>query len=251
MSPRKIFAIDTRRIALTLACLIGSVASVAAQPVIVEQSVRPNINEKYLDANLKVEDWIARFEIESREVFASREKVLDALDLRPDMAVADVGAGTGLYTTLLGQRLTNSQTGPTGWVYAVDIAPRFVEHLGGLARKNHLENITPVLCAENSIRLPPQSVDLVFTCDVYHHFEYPSSTLKSIRSALRSSGRLVVIDFERIPGESSDWVLGHVRADKETVRREIEAAGFELVEEKTLEGLSENYFLIFRDRDHQ
>ncbi len=251
MIDSKWFSSCTKCLALALICLIGSVASVAAQPVTVEQSVRPNVNEKYLDANLKVEDWIARFEIESREVFASREEVLDALELRPDMAVADVGAGTGLYTTLMGQRLMNSQTGPTGWVYAVDIAPRFVEHLGGLARKNRLGNITPVLCAENSIRLPPQSVDLVFTCDVYHHFEYPSSTLASIRSALRSGGRLVVIDFERIPGESSDWVLGHVRADKETVRREIEAAGFELVEEKELEGLSENYFLIFRDRNNK
>jgi hypothetical protein len=56
----------------------------------------------------------------------------------------------------------------------------------------------------------------------------------------------VVVDFERIEGKSRDWLLEHVRAGKETFRKEIEAAGFEFVEEPTIEGLEENYFLKFR-----
>jgi predicted methyltransferase len=72
--------------------------------------------------------------------------------------------------------------------------------------------------------------------------------LASIHRALRSGGVLVVIDYERIPGVSSSWILGHVRAGKETVIGEIEAAGFRLVEER--KGLlSENYFLRFRRLD--
>ena len=83
-------------------------------------------------------------------------------------------------------------------------------------------------------------------CDTYHHFEYPHSTLASLHQAIRPGGSLVVIDFERIPGESRDWVLEHVRAGKDVFTREIEAAGFELVEQVAIEGLKENYVLRFR-----
>ena len=66
------------------------------------------------------------------------------------------------------------------------------------------------------------------------------------RSALRPSGRLILIDFERIEGKTRPWLLDHVRAGKETFRAEIQDAGFSLSEEKTLDGFEENYFLVFR-----
>jgi hypothetical protein len=56
----------------------------------------------------------------------------------------------------------------------------------------------------------------------------------------------VVIDFERVPGESREWTLDHVRAGKEVFQAEIESAGFTLVEEVDIEGLEENYFLKFK-----
>jgi ubiquinone/menaquinone biosynthesis C-methylase UbiE len=93
--------------------------------------------------------------------------------------------------------------------------------------------------------LPPNSVDLVFVCDTYHHFEYPAKTLASIRRALRPGGNLIVIDFDRIEGKSRDWLLGHVRADKATFQHEIETAGFELIEEVEVREFEENYFLKF------
>ena len=90
------------------------------------------------------------------------------------------------------------------------------------------------------------SVDLAFVCDTYHHFEYPRSTLESLFTAIRPGGSLVILDFERIPGESDEWVLEHVRAGKEVFRREIESAGFQFEREVTVEGLKENYVLRFR-----
>jgi SAM-dependent methyltransferase len=205
------------------------------------ESVKPGINEQFLNPELRVEEWVERFETESREVFTAREEILEALGLEEGMRVADVGAGTGLFTGLFSQ-----QVGPRGWVFAVDISPRFAEHLARRADRSRLSNITPVLCAEDSVLLPPESVDMVFVCDTYHHFEYPAATLASIRRALRPGGHLAVIDFERIPGVSREWTLDHVRAGKETFRGEIEMAGFELDRELDLDGLEENYFLLFR-----
>jgi SAM-dependent methyltransferase len=204
------------------------------------ESVKPGINREFLSPDLQVEEWIGRFETESREVYTAREAILAALKLEEGMRVADVGAGTGLFTRLFSERV-----GAGGWVFAVDISPKFAAHLAAVADAAKLANITPVLCAEDSVLLPPQSVDLVFVCDTYHHFEYPGATLTSIHRALKPSGRLAVIDFERIEGKSRDWTLDHVRAGKETFREEIEAAGFQLAGETEVEGLEENYFLVF------
>lgn len=206
-----------------------------------EPSVKPGINEPYLAPDLDVGTWIARFEVESREVFAERFAVRDALALTPGMRMADIGSGTGLYTFLF-----TDAVGPAGWVYAVDIAPGFLQHVLRTAAERQTANVTGVLCPESSIGLPPASIDLAWVCDTYHHFEYPKSTLASIHRALVPGGRLVVLDFERVPGVTREWLLDHVRADKQVFRAEIEAAGFAFVRELEVPGLVENYMLEFR-----
>ena len=206
-----------------------------------EESVKPDVNKKFVDPNLDVDSFVKRFEIESREVFVNRERILAACEIEKGDTVADIGAGTGLFT-----RLFALEVGNEGWVYAVDIAPRFIQHINGEALKAKLNNITGVLCAENSANLPPNSADIVFVCDTYHHFEYPKSTLASIKRALKNDGHLILIDFDRVEGKSRDWLLQHVRAGKEVFRDEIQAAGFSLVEEKKIDGFEENYFLKFK-----
>ncbi|MCC9607029.1 methyltransferase domain-containing protein [Blastopirellula sp. JC732] len=236
-----------RSLVLYATILLGMVAAANAvaqeKAPAVEQSVKPGVNANFLDESLDVNAWIERFEVESREVYHAREEVLKAAGIKPGMRIADVGAGSGFYTRLFARAV-----GPTGWVYAVDISPKFLQHVSSSNAELGLNNITCVLGGERSIQLPADSVDLVFICDTYHHFEYPQSTLASIHQALRSDGTLVVIDFERIPGESRDWTLDHVRAGKETFRQEIEQAGFTLAEEPKIESFKENYFLRFRKK---
>ncbi|MDF1811957.1 MAG: methyltransferase domain-containing protein [Verrucomicrobiales bacterium] len=205
-----------------------------------EGSVKPGINEKFLDPKLKVTEWLNKFETESREIFTARLKILEACQIKPGDRIADVGAGTGLYTQLFSDKV-----GADGWVYAVDINARFLEHIQRQAKAKQRGNITTVLCPQDSIALPPNSVDLIFVCDTYHHFEFPHTTLPTIYSALRPGGSLVVIDFERIEGVSREWVVNHVRAGKPVFQKEILEAGFVLKEEVEIEELKENYFLRF------
>ena len=205
-----------------------------------EESVRPGINDRFVDPELKIEEWIGRFEVESREVFAARDEVLKACEIEPGDRIADVGAGTGLYS-----RLFSKAVGEEGWVFAVDISPKFLEHINKRAAEDKRKNITCVLCSDRSVGLPPASVDLVFICDTYHHFEFPQSTLATIRRALKPDGKLVVIDFDRIPGKSRPFILGHVRADKQTFLEEIQEAGFKLEREITIPQFEENYLLRF------
>ena len=206
-----------------------------------EQSVKPGINEKFLDPELKVDEWLKRFEVESRETFHERHKVIEACGIKKGMAIADIGAGTGLYT-----RLFSKATGPEGWVYAIDISGPFLKHIVARAQQEGQQNISAILSPENSTPLPPDSLDMAFVCDTYHHFEYPKGTMASLVRALKKGGTFVVIDFERIEGQSREWLMGHVRAGKEVFRKEIEDAGLTFVEEVKMEGLKENYFLRFR-----
>ena len=227
-------------LALTFALLLGCSAHLHAQPAAHEQSVSPGVNKTFLSPDLDVDRWVANFEGESREIYARRQAIVDAVQLRPGMAVADIGAGTGLFVELFAEKV-----GSEGKLYAVDIAPKFVEHLRQRAAAQGLSNVTAILGKEDAVSLPTDSLDVAFVCDAYHHFEYPQSVLASIYQALRPGGALILIDFQRIPGQSRPWVLDHVRADKETFTKEIEAAGFRLVEEASLVGLQENYFLRF------
>ena len=207
-----------------------------------EASVSPGVNRQYLRPDVNVTEWVERFEGESREIYALRHAIADAVGITAGDVVADVGAGTGLFVPLFGAR-----AGSDGHVYALDIAPKFAAHIRDRVDAAGLAGVSVVLSQERSITLPRDSVDIVFLCDVYHHLEYPQTVLGSIRRALRPSGRLVVIDFERIPGATRPWILGHVRAGRETVVEEIQAAGFILEEMDTVDGLQENYFLRFRN----
>jgi arylsulfatase A len=200
----------------------------------------PALNSGFLAADMNVAEWKERFESESREIFTARHKVLDAMDLSPNSHVADIGAGTGFFSLLF------SETLQEGWVYAVDISPKFIEHLRKRSNQAMRKNISCVLSSPDSIDLPPASVDRALICDTYHHFENPPQILKSIRESIKPGGLLVVIDFERIPGRSREWVLDHVRGGKETFCREITQAGFEYVDEIQVPGFVENYLVRFR-----
>lgn len=211
-------------------------AAVLAFGLAAGQGAAPEINAPY--RNPSYEQWRKSFETESREVYSRRHAIVEAAALRPGMAVADVGAGTGLFTRLFAARV-----GPAGRVYAVDIAREFVAGNLRRAREQGYDNVIGIVSTQEDTRLPAGAIDLVFVCDAYHHFEQPQAMLASIRTALRPGGALVVVDFERIPGVSPDWILKHVRAGKDEFRAEIEAAGFRFVEAVDL--MRENYFLRF------
>jgi len=227
---------------LGLVCLaLACSGPAAAPPESKEASVSPGVNENFLSEDLDVEYYVEIFEGESREVSLQRARIVEALALSPGMALADIGAGTGLFLPDFDRAV-----GPEGRVFAVEISPKFLEHLRERTEREGLARVEVVEGLEDSVALPAASVDLAFVCDTYHHFEYPRSTLASLYSAIRPGGSLVVLDFERIPGESQEWVLGHVRAGKQVFREEIESAGFRFEREVVVEGLKENYVLRFR-----
>ena len=201
-----------------------------------EASVAPTINQNFKSDALDVEGWATRFTGESREAFHARNDVVKAMALKPGETIADVGAGTGIYTRLFAQAV-----GPTGTVTATDLAPKFLSYIAANAAKDGLKNVRTLQAGDRTSNLPPSSVDVIFHSDVYHHFEYPMIMNADLRRALKPGGRLYVLEMEKEGGNTT-----HVRAPKDAVIAEIEKSGFTLVEQVKVPGLKENYLLHFR-----
>jgi len=212
--------------------LLGAAPALAMAP-----GAEPGINVPFHRPD--PQRWSAILESPGRELYDRRYEIVAALRLQPGMTVADVGAGTGLFTELMARAV-----GPDGRVYAVDIAPEFVAAIERRMRGAGLGNVQGIVNTQRSTLLPPGSVDLVFLADTYHHFEQPAEMLRSIHDALRPGGELVVIDFQREHGFSSPWVMRHVRAGRDQVVSEVELAGFRFTREEML--LRGNFYLRFR-----
>lgn len=185
-------------------------------------------------------------ELARRDVRDALLNVFRAHGLTAGATALDCGAGTGLLLPALTEAV-----GGSGRVLAVDLSATFVSHL-----RRRFGHLAPTLQVSRSsakaLSLPATcegTVDIAIVVDVYHHFEYPMTMMASIRSALKPTGRVVVLDFHRDPSKMThhapSWALEHIRADQHTFRSEIEAAGFTLLAEPALPELTENYIMCF------
>jgi predicted methyltransferase len=196
-------------------------------------------NDAYRDPKVGAAEWNQLFEGPDRQIFSERAQIMRLAAVRPGSRVADVGAGTGLFSMLL-----SDAVGPEGVVYAEEIMPKFAEFVASRASSEHHANVVSVLGTDVSVGLPPASIDLAFLCDVYHHFDHPREMLGSLHRALRPGGQVFLVDYRREPGRSPAWLLEHVRAGELEVVGEVEASGFTLVSRD--ESLRDSYALRFR-----
>lgn len=193
-----------------------------------------------------VDEHIGKFEDpEKRDIAKAVPEIMQMLKthagLSESSSVADIGAGTGLILKHLAPAAKH--------VFASEISHHFIAHLRKQVKVWRFQNVTVVAGTAEDPHLPPDSIDIALVCDVYHHFEYPKTVCRHLKSALRQGGRLVVIDFIRDEAvhrsHPPGWITEHVRAGQEVFRREIESVGFRHLCEPALPSLIENYCMVF------
>jgi ubiquinone/menaquinone biosynthesis C-methylase UbiE len=179
-------------------------------------------------------DWLVRSEREAEE---APDAALDAIGIPRGATVADVGAGVGYFTWRLAERV-----GPSGKVYANDIQQVMLEKLRGNMEARHLTNVQTVLGAEDDPKLPAGAVDVILLVDVYHEFSQPQKMLQKIRQALKSDGRLVLLEYRK--EDPSIPIRPEHKMTVDEVRAEVQPEGFRF--EKNLTTLPRQHILIFR-----
>lgn len=162
--------------------------------------------------------WLERPERESEE---ATSVAVRALGLTRGQVVADIGAGSGYYTVRMAR-----EVGPSGKVYATDIQPGMLDLLRRNVARATLDNVTPVLGAADDPRLPDGALDLALMVDVYHELAEPQAFIRRLRTALKRSGRLVLLEFRkedaRVP------IRPEHKMSVAEVRAELEPEGFRL-----------------------
>jgi predicted methyltransferase len=179
------------------------------------------------------EKWAHVFDDPERDAWQKPHEVIQALALKPDAVVADLGAGTGYFAARLANML------PKGTVYALDVEPEMVRYLGERAKREGLKNLKPVAAQPDDARLPAK-VDLILLVDVYHHIEERERYFRKLAGSLKPGGRLAVIDFRL---DSPEGPPREARIAPEKVKAELSAVGYALAAEHGF--LPRQYFLIF------
>ncbi len=174
------------------------------------------------------------FEDENRAKNLQIDRVMDILKISEGKSVADLGAGSGWFTTRAAKRV-----GGKGKVYAVEINQEYINHINERAKKENFTNIRTVLGTEDNPKLSAKSVDAVLILKTYHEIGQPVKVLQNLKKSLKKDALLGIIDRN---GKGDDHGI-----DKEKVVEEARRAGFVLKEEFDFtkdDGM--DYFLVFR-----
>ena len=133
-------------------------------------------------------------------------QLVQLLELKPGMTIADVGAGFGAWTMGFSRWI-----GPAGRVYATDLGAPQLAALRESVKREQLNNVTVVEGAAASTNLPAACCDAILLRDAYHHFTQPDEMIRSLAASLKPGGRLAIIDFP--PREKTEVPAG-VRANR-------------------------------------
>jgi ubiquinone/menaquinone biosynthesis C-methylase UbiE len=182
------------------------------------------------------EEWLKTLESANRLAKLKVDEVIAALQLKPGSVVADIGAGSGVFTLPLAKAVSTS-----GKVYAVDIEKGLVEHIAKKATEQNATNVHPVLGKFTDPNLPARDVDLAFIFDVLHHIENRAEYLKNLAPYLKKAGRVAVVDFHPELGpHKNDPAL---QITKEQTNAWMAAIGFKPIAEHRL--YEDKWFVVY------
>ncbi|HET8668683.1 MAG TPA: methyltransferase domain-containing protein [Terriglobales bacterium] len=174
----------------------------------------------------------------SRDTWQKPKEVIEKLAIAPGSRVADVGAGGGYFTWYLA-----GAVGSQGTVYAVDIDETALSIIKNEMHARGITNVVPIHAEPGDAKLQ-ELVELVFTCDTYHHMNDRIAYFRSLTRYLKPDGQVAILDFH--PHGFFSGLLGH-GTQKEVVRREMESAGYRLTSD--LDVIESQYFQIFSRND--
>jgi precorrin-6B methylase 2 len=185
------------------------------------------------------EEWIKTLDGPQRVAALKIDDVVAALKLQPGQTVADIGAGSGLFSAPLARAV-----GPKGRVFAVEIDAGFFPEIQKRAKAAGVSNVQTVLGKFTDPALPVKDIDLAFFHDVLHHVDGREAYLKTLAGYLAPGGRVVVVDYEA--GVGPHRSQPELEVSRAQIAAMMTAAGLSEVQDVKL--FPDRYFLIFARR---
>jgi 2-polyprenyl-3-methyl-5-hydroxy-6-metoxy-1,4-benzoquinol methylase len=191
----------------------------------------------------KAEEWVTTLEGPQRVASQKIDQVLSKLSLKPGMVVADIGAGSGLFSRPLAKAVA-----PAGKVYAVDIQQDLLDYINKRDKEDNIRNIQTVLGEFNDPKLPARDVDLGFINDVLHHIQNRAAYLKALGTYLKPNGRIAIIEMDKNDPNTPHKNQPELMVGREEILQWMSDAGFKLVEEHPDLFPGTKWFLVFGRR---
>ncbi len=176
------------------------------------------------------------FDDPARDGWQLPARVIQALELKPGMKVADIGAGTGYFTFRIAPKV------PEGKVLGVDIQPQMLAMLRRTAERRGVKNVEPVRGREDDPNLPEAGVDVALMVDAYHEFDHPREMMQGIVRGLKPGGRVVLVEYR---AEDPDVPIKplHKMSEAQAVK-EMAAVGLKHL--KTHADLPRQHVMVFQ-----
>jgi ubiquinone/menaquinone biosynthesis C-methylase UbiE len=207
---------------LCLAILLASLTGVSARQL----SSRP------------ADEWIKTLERPERVAGLKIDEIIARLDLEPGDTVADLGAGTGVFSLPLARAV-----GPSGTVYAVEIEQGLLDHIGNRAKESGVGNVRTVRGEFVDPKLPTRDVDLAFFHDVLHHVKDRAGYLRALASYLAPDGRIAVVELDAAHPRSPHREQAELQVTREQLAGWMNDAGLERLREINL--FEDKWFVVY------
>jgi ubiquinone/menaquinone biosynthesis C-methylase UbiE len=188
----------------------------------------------------KADEWVVTLEGPQRIATQKVDAVLAKLDLKPGLVIADIGAGSGLFSRPLAKAVA-----PAGKVYAVDIQQDLLDHINQRDKEENIGNIRTVLGEYDDPKLPARDVDLAFINDVLHHIQNRAVYLKALGTYMKPGGRIAIIEMDKNDPKTSHRNQPELLVAREEMLQWMSDAGFKLVQEHPDLFPGTKLFLVF------
>ena len=177
-------------------------------------------------------EWIKSLERPERLAKLKADEIMARLELKPGDLVADIGAGSGVYSWPLARAVASG-----GTLYAVEVDKGFLDFIREGAQKRGLDNVFPVLGEFTDPKLPVRNLDLAYFHNVLHHIEGRQAYLETLSGYLKPNARIVIIDL--IEGHKEP----EMKMTLDQVKDWMAAIGFRMTGEYSV--FEDRFFAVF------
>lgn len=165
------------------------------------------------------------FDGENREAWQRTSHIIKTLQLNANTIIADVGAGTGYFSNIFSQNITN------GKVYSIDCEPNMVAYLNNRFSDDRFHHVDIIHSSHNDPCIP-KDADMVFVANTYRFISDRETFLGNLFQQVKQDTRLVLVDFKG----------SNARVSPEMAVQEVKRAGFEILNFDTT-GCPDHYIL--------